>query len=39
MKNLFIAYAIIWIGLFLYLWKISSKLSRIEKELQELKRD
>jgi len=39
MKNLFIAYAIIWIGLFLYLLKISSRLSKLEKELQEIKKD
>ncbi len=39
MKNLFIAYAIIWVGLFLYLLKISSKVAKLEKELQELKKD
>jgi len=36
MKNLFIAYSLIWIGIFLYLLKIHSKVTKLEKELKEL---
>ena len=36
MKNLFIAYSLIWIGIFLYLLKIHSKVAKLEKELKEL---
>jgi len=39
MKNLFIAYAIIWIGLFFYLLKLHSRVSRLEKELKEIEEE
>jgi CcmD family protein len=36
MVYLFLAFLIVWMGLFLYFYKLTSRISRIEKELDSL---